>query len=194
MTRNRRLRHWWPLVVVGVVAAIVYCSHPLAPLPAPSGDGEFTDLSWRVRAFGIVPVLDVRGFAVSMPRFDLGKDHTASYRVSRLPDIGQECKVFLAIDDPQGRWFARDEEIRKLRGFLTIEVIDGRGELIRHAEGPLSAYTWGYWRDAEHLYRSDALPFQARPGEEYTMRVVYQADPALAGFQGYCSLECGARK
>jgi hypothetical protein len=194
LVKRRWLRRWWLLGVAVVLAAAGYCCLPLAPLPAHSGDGEFTDLSWRAKACGLVPVFDVRGFAVSMARFDLGKDHTASYRVSHLPDIGCACMLYLAVDDPQGRWLMRDQEIRKLRGSLTLEVLDSSGELIRHAQGPLSEYIWGYWRGADRLHQMDALSFASRPGEEYTLRVVYQADPALAAYQGYCYLECGGRK
>jgi hypothetical protein len=189
---RRRSRRWWFLGGVAVAAAIGYRCLPLAPLPAASGDGEFTDLSWRARAC-FVPVIDVRGYAVTMPRFELGKDHTAAYRVARLPDIGRQCNLYLAIDDPQGRWLMRDEEIRELRGKLRLEVIDGDGRVIHHADGPLSDYIWGYWREANRLHQTDALSFRPQPNEEYTLRVVYQADPTLATYWGYCYLECGGR-
>jgi hypothetical protein len=193
LTKRRSSRRRWILgaVAVAVAAAVGYRCLPLTPLSAPEGDGEFTDLSWRARACG-VPVIDVRGFAVSMPRFDLGKDHTAEYRVARLPDIGRECMLYLAIDDPQGRWFMRQDEIPKLRGSLTLEVIDGDGSVVSHAEGPLSAYVWGYWRAADRLYQMDASSFPTR-SSKYTLRVVYQTDPALATYWGYCYLECKAR-
>jgi hypothetical protein len=191
LMKRGKSRRWWLLGVVAVAAVVGYRCLPLTPLPAPSGDGEFTDLSWRARAC-FVPVIDVRGFAVSMPRFELGKDHTADYRVAHLPDIGQECGLYLAINDPQGRWVMRDDEIRKLRGSLTLEVLDGDGRVIRRAEGALSAYVWGYWRGADRLHQMDALFFRTR-SEGYTLRVAYKADPALAGYWGYCDLECGER-
>jgi hypothetical protein len=194
LMKQRGPRRWWLVGVVVVAAAIGYRCLPLAPLPAPSGDGEFTDLSWRARACGVIPVFDVRCYAVSMPRFDLGKNHTADYRVAHLPDIGRACELYLTIDDPQGRWVMRDDEIRKLRGSLVLEVIDAHGAVLCHAEGPLRDYIWGYWRDADHLYQMDAVSFPTRPGEEYTLRVVYQADPALATYQGYCQLQCGGPK
>jgi hypothetical protein len=191
---RRRLKHWWLLGVVAMVAAVGYRCLPLAPLPPHSGDGMFADLSWQGKAFGIFSVFDVRGFAISMPQFDLGKDHNASYRVNNLPDIGQECRLYLAIHDPQGRWLMRDKEIRKLRGSLTLEVIDRDRGLISHAEGPLSDYVWGYWRAANRLYQMDAPSFASHSGEEDTLRVAYQADPGLAGYRGYCYLECGGHK
>jgi len=164
LTKRRNSRCWWILGVVGVAVAVTvgYRCLPLTHLPAPEGDGEFTDLSWRARVCG-VPVIDVRGFAVSMPRFDLGKDHTADYRVARLPDVGRLCMLSLAIDDPQGRWLMRDAEIRKLRGSLMLEVIDRDGKVICHAERSLSDYIWGYWRGADRLQQVDALSFQPRP-------------------------------
>ena len=191
LVQRRRSRRWWLIGLVAVALAVGYRCLPLTPLPAHEGDGEFTDLSWRVRACG-VPVIDVRGFAVSMPRFDLGQDHTDEYRVARQPDIGRECGLYLAIDDPQGRWLMRDDEIRKLRGSLTLEVIDDDGRVIRRAEGPLSAYIWGYWQGADRLHQMDALFFPIRPNQ-YTLRVTYQADPILATWWGYCYLECKAR-
>jgi hypothetical protein len=143
-----------------------------------------------------LPILNFRGFAVSMPPFDLGKDHTASYRVSRLPDIGRECQLYLAIDDPRHRWNFRDKEIRKLHGSLRLEVVDGQGATIGQSVGPLSDHVWGFWRDAHRLYHEQMgrLRFPARADEEYTLRVVYQADPSLEGYEGYCYLECGGRK
>ena len=189
MPNRRRSRRWWLLVVVAVAAFAGYRFLPPKALPAHSGDGEFTDLSWRARACG-VPVIDVRGYAVSMPRFNLGQDYTAEYRVARLPDIGRECRLYLAIDDPQDRWLFRDDEICKLRGALRLEVIDANGDVVYHSEGPLSSYVWGNWFGAHRLYQLEAERFLPDPGNEYTLRVVYQADPALAGYCGYCYLEC----
>jgi hypothetical protein len=191
---RRKSRLWWLLGVVVVVAAVGYHCRPLEPLHAHSGDGEFTDLSWRSRFWGVFPVFDVRGFAVSMPGFDLGKDHTASYRVNHLPDIGRECMLYLAIDNPQDQWITRGEELRKLRGSLMLEVIDGDSKVIYHAQGSLSDYIWAWWNGKTLLYQLDALSFASRPSEEYTLRVIYHADPGLALYQGYCYLACGGRK
>ncbi len=197
MTKHRGLRRWWLLVgvaAVAVLAVIGYRCLPMAPLPAHTGDGDFTDISWRAKAFGLVSIWDVRGYTVSMPRFDLGKDHTATYRVSRLPDIGLPCQLSLTFDDPKGRWFIPDERvISKLRGSLMLEVRDRHREVLLHTEGPLSDYTWGHWRNAAHVYWEDAVTFRARPEEEYTIRMVYQGNPALANYQGYCCLECGGK-
>jgi hypothetical protein len=87
----------------------------------------------------------------------------------------------------------RDDDIHRLHGSLTLEVIDGAGEGICHEEGPLSGYVWGNWLGAHRLYQMDAQSFPVRRGEEYTVRVVYRADPALAGYRGYCYLQCGGR-
>jgi hypothetical protein len=194
LTNRRNSRRWWFLAGVVAVAVLAYCNLPFTPLPAHSGDGDFTDLSWRPRALGVLPVYNVQGFAVSMPRFGLGEDHTSEYRFGRLPDIGCQCELYLAIDDPGGRWLMRDDDIRKLQGSLSLKVMDAGGEIICHEEGPLRDYIWGYWRGANRLYQEDALWFRTRPGEEYTLRVEYHADPALANFQGYCYLQAGGRK
>lgn len=190
---RKRLRRWCLLgVVVGIVA---YLCLPPAPLTSHAGDGEFADISLRGNVCGL-PILNFRGFAVSMPRFDLGVDHTATYRVSRLPDIGRPCHLYLAIEDANRRWFMRDADIRKLQGSLRLEVLGGQGEIIRQSEGPLKDYRWGFWGDAHRLYHDEIGPleFPAHRGEEYALRVVYHADPALAGYEGYCYLECRVRK
>jgi hypothetical protein len=183
---------WW-IVVAAVVAVVAWRCWPLGPLQAHTGDGTFADLSWRARAFG-VPVFDVRGFSVSMPGFDMGDPHQDEYRVASLPDIGRDCMLYLAIDDPQYQWLGRDSEIHQLRGRLRLEVIDGRGEVVRQAEGPLGEWVWGNWRGAHRLHKMFAMSFPARHDQEYTLRVSYSGDQALAGMRGYCYLECGARK
>jgi hypothetical protein len=123
------------------------------------GDGEFADLSWRARACGI-PVFNVRGFSVSMPRFDLGHDYSADYRVSHLPDIGLPCQLYLAIDDPQDRWLMRDDDIHGLRGSLTLVALDGSGEVVCHEEGLLSGYVWG--TGAARIACTSSMPSRSR--------------------------------
>src|SRR5205809_1111079 len=110
-----RSRGWWRrLAVVAAVSTIAWWCWPPRPIQPPTGDGTFTDLSWRVWAFGVVPAFDVRGYAVSMPGFDLGEPHRAAYHVARLPAIGRDCTLYLAIDDPQNVWLFKDREIKEL--------------------------------------------------------------------------------
>jgi hypothetical protein len=75
MSKGPISRRWWLLcaiVIVAVVAVVYHCLPP-TPLTPHTGDGEFTDISWRGRVF-FLPMVNIRGFAVSMPPFDLGQD------------------------------------------------------------------------------------------------------------------------
>lgn len=176
-----------------MLALVIWRCLPMRPLQAHTGDGTFTDLSWRGRACG-VPVFEVRGFSVSMPTFDMGESHHAEYRVAHLPDIGRECMLYLAIDDPQHQWLFNDGEICQLRGHLRLEVLDEQGQVICQAEGALGKWVWGNWRGAHRLHQMFALSFSAIHDQEYTLSVLYSGDRALAGLRGYCSLECGGHK
>jgi hypothetical protein len=154
----------------------------------------FADLPWRPRILG-VPILDVRGYSISMPAFDMGGPHRAEYRVSQLPDIGRDCTLYLAIDDPGGRFLFQDSEVSRLRGVLRLEVMNAQG-VIHRAEGPLWDWTWNHRADEprHRLYQSHAfLELPPRAGQEYTLRISYSGDELLAGFRGYCYLECGRR-
>src|SRR5262249_11002267 len=56
--------------------------------------------------------------------------------------------------DNQGRWLMRDDDIRKLRGFLRLEVADPDGRVMYHGEGPLGSFIWGNWRGGRAASRS----------------------------------------
>jgi hypothetical protein len=187
-------RRWrWGLAVAPVVAVGAWWCSCLGPLHAHTGDGTFADLSRPIWACGI-PVFNLRGYSVSMSGFDMSDPHHAEYRVAGLPNIGEKCMLYLAMDDPEDKWLMQYAAIRKLSGHLRLEALDEQGELLCHAEGPLSEWIWGNWRGAHRLYKLHALSFRARRGREYTLRLSYEGDRALAGMHGYCYLECGAHK
>jgi hypothetical protein len=191
VARPRRWK-WW-LLGATVAALVAWWCWPLRPLQAHTGDGAFTDLSWQARALGF-PVFTMRGFSVSMPGFDMGESRQAEYHIAHLPDAGHDCMLYLAIDDPQGKWLGKGREIERVRGRLRLEVADARGQVMSQAEGALAEWVWGYWRGAHRLYQMDASSFSARGDQEYTLQVSYTGDSALAGMRGYCYLECRGPK
>jgi hypothetical protein len=181
------------LIVAAVVGTTAWWFWPLRPIQPPTGDGTFTDLSWRVPLLPGLPLYTVRGYAVALPAFDLGQPHSAEYRVGRLPDIGRECALYLAVDDPGVRWLGRDQEIRKFRGRLRLRLTVVRGEELR-PEGRLSEWVWGHWKGAHRLYQMSAVSFTPRPDALYTLRVDWDGEAGLAGVRAYGYLECGGRK
>jgi hypothetical protein len=166
----------------------------LRPLPAHTGDGEFTETTVRGRLCPGGPSLfDFRGYSVTFSSFDMAADYRAEYRVAHLPDIGRKCVLFLGIDDPSFVWFARDDKQRLFHSRLCLEVVDGDGEVICQDEAPLGRWNWSFG-DGQHrlsqLYGSRFTPAHDRA---YTIRVTYAGDKVLSGCRGYCYLECGPR-
>jgi hypothetical protein len=188
-------KKWWRWVVPVFLAVIVWRWLPLRPLPAHTGDGEFADITVRGRLFPGGPSLyDFHGYSVTFPSFDMTADHCAEYRVSRLPEIGLDCRLYLGIDDPGLKWWARDEEQRQLRAWLRLEVVDEKGEVIHQGEGRLGKWQWGMWDWQHRLYPKDApfrLSFRPAHHQTYLFRMKYTGDEALAGRRGYCYLQCG---
>jgi hypothetical protein len=141
--------------------------------------------------------LEVPAYSISFPEFDLGKRHEATYKVSSLPSIGKSCTLFLAVEDPDNRWFMRDDEISQLTGKLMIEVLDARGNVLSRAEDKLGRFVWGNWLGAHRLYympEQDPQPrFIPDPSEKYTCRIKYSGDPQLDSLKGYLYFQCGPR-
>jgi hypothetical protein len=185
---------WW--VVVGVVVAVVWWYMLPARMSPHTGDGEFADLSVPIRLCCVVepPVFIVRGYSVTFSDFDMGADYGAEYRVTNLPDISRDCKLYLGIDDHKGEWFTRTEKIRRLHADLGLEVVDGNGDVLCQANGPLINWVWGFWHGQCRLHQMSALSFSPTHDQTYTFRLKYTGDKALTGLRGYCYLECGARK
>lgn len=182
-----------PVIMVSVVALVTWWCVPAKPLQAHTGDGDFADLSRKVRLIGNM-TSELRGFSVSMPRFDLGQAYHAEYRIARLPNIRRDCRLYLAIHDADDVWGSKENEIRALRGTLRFEIVNKHGVRVCEAEGPLSQWGWGHWCDAQRLGKHPGCSFRAREDEAYTLRISYSGEPALAGMSGFCYLECGARK
>lgn len=129
----------------------------------------------------------------SFPHFDLGEDYAASYQVSGLSDIGPYFSFYLAIEDPEGRWFGRDAEIKELAGSLRLQILDGAGNVIAESSGRLSDHVWSYQRGAHLLYSREPFgppEFSPKRDEQYTLRISYTADPKLTSFTGYGYLKC----
>ena len=168
------------------IGLLVFLACVPRAIPPHVGDGEFADLT-----YGVPVVFTVPGYVVSFPRFDLGSSYTATNHVTRLPDIGRDCRLHLAIDDPREQWLFKFEKIRALRGSLRLEVLDSEGAVLGKCEGPLSDYIWGHWRGAHRLYQLAGPSFRPDTSAEYTVRVSYEPDPGLASFEGYGYLECG---
>jgi hypothetical protein len=183
---------WW--ILVFFLAIIVWRCLPLRPLPAHTGDGEFTENTVRGRLFSVYgPSLwDFRGYFITFPGFDMTADSRAEFRVAHLPQIGPDCRLILGVNDPGCKWFARDQEQRQLRARLHLEILDARGEVIRQADGRLGEWVWGFW-NGQHRLQQSSLEFSPSHDQEYTFRLTYTGDEALAGLRGYCYLECGPR-
>lgn len=189
-----RLGRW--LVIGALVVLLLWRWLPLRPLLPHKGDGEFADVT--VRGKVCVPcgpsLWDFRAYSVTFPDFDLTADHRAEYTVAGLPEIGRDCMLYLAIDDPVAEWMARDEKIRPLRAHLLMEIVREDGEVIRRGEGALGQWTWGFSDGKHRLYQlSSLLQFPPSHAEAYTFRVSYTGDQTLAGLRGYCYLLCRQR-
>jgi hypothetical protein len=180
--------------MVVVVVAVVWGYLPSRPLTAHVGDGEFAETTVRGRLFPGGPSLfDFRGYSVTFPSFDLTADHRAEYRVSRLPEIGRHCTLYLGVDDPGARWFARDQEQRRLQARLRLEVVDEDGEVICLDEAPLGQWNWSFVDGQHRLSQLYGSRFRPSHDRAYVFRLSYTGDERLAGLRGYCYLGCGPK-
>lgn len=158
---------------------IAACGRPAAH----QGDGVFADLSGKAGPL-------IRGYAISMPEFDLGEPFKAEYRLSKVPSIGRECGVYLVIPRRAGE-FLKDE--KHCDGSLRLELTDSRGSTVMSADGRLGDYTWALGGRYE-LYQLDETFFTPDPAEQYVLRVSYEPDPRLEHMHGHIYLQSGGYK
>jgi hypothetical protein len=156
----------------------------LTPVPAHRGDGDFRDISWRSGP------LAVRCYDISMPSFDLGGSQAAEYRVAALPDVWDDCGVYLAYRDPQ---LLSDRLRRQLGGRLELEVLDGRGRVVAQARGSLKDFICFETRDLHAFYQHPNSFFAPDGGERYTVRLSYTPAAELAGRRGFVYLRAGGK-
>jgi hypothetical protein len=185
MSRRSALR------LAAVATALVVCLSAgrslfvLRPLSAHHGDGTFADITRRTP-------FALPGYTVSMPAFDLALPHQAEYRMSRLPDIGRDCGLFLAIRDPDDGWWGRDQA--HLAGELRLELLDAEGRAVVRVNGRLGEYIWCGKRELSALYQPRKSFFRPDSRQEYRARVWYTPDPRLAGYEGFVYLWAGGTK
>jgi hypothetical protein len=152
------------------------------PLLTPhEGDGTFADISRR--AVFVMP-----GYAISMPAFDLGESHQAEYRVSRLPDIGRDCGLYLAFHTDDNRWWQGTTSSR-VGGHLRLELLDADDQTVVNVSGKLGKYIWYGRGDLCALYKLHESFFRPDSRQEYRARIWYTPDSQLAGYKGFVYLE-----
>jgi len=159
----------------------------MAPIRGHRGDGQFQDIT---RFLGPIPI---RGYTISMSKFDMGEPYQAEYHVAELPNIGQHCGVYLAFDDPADSWVFKDT--KNVGGQLRLELLNSRGTVLVDTSGKLGDYLWygefGGRSDFHALYKLDESFFVPDRREEYLLRVSYVPDPSLRGYKGYAYLRSG---
>ena len=185
-------------IVAGITAPAIACllfcclscnAIRLRPIVPHEGDGVFHDLSAGRFFFP--------GYGVSFPEFGLDKLYEATFRVSRLPRLGPNCGVFIAIIDNDWR-LGHDEE-RAAAGDVSLQVLDSRGVSVMHVRGRLREFVWSNvctktpGEQHHMLYQYPASFFTPSTSELYTIRVSYSPDPALASYKGYAYLQCLVR-
>ncbi len=153
-------------------------------MSAHEGDGTFADRSWWAGPFA------VPGYSIKMNEFDLGQSFQATYKISRLPDIWRTCGLYLAFNDPNGRL----DDKPLVKGRIHLELIDSNGNAIINVSGNPSEFTWYGNRDMHALYQRQRSSFAPRTAEQYVVRISYDPEPGLSGFQGYVYLKCGGNK
>lgn len=149
--------------------------------PTPHrGDGAFANSSWF---FG--PVY-VRGYTISMPKFNLGAPHEATYELSDLANIREKCGVYLAIEHP-----ASEIDEKQVEGFLKWELMNSKGEIVMTAEGRLGDFIWSDGTPSYKLYKLNETFFTPDSNEDYRLRITYLPDPQLDGAKGFVYLRSG---
>lgn len=137
-----------------------------------------------------------RGYSVTFPEFDMGREYKASFQFSRFPTIGRKCGVYLAFHDPSNYFNAisKRERAKLLEATVRIELLDDSGQRAVDIEGKLQDFVWYGFKDLHALYLTDRSFFTPDTSREYLLRVRYRPDERLAQFRGFAYLECDGGK
>jgi hypothetical protein len=121
-----------------------------------------------------------------MPKFDLGSPHEATYELSDLANIREECGVYLAIEN-----LASTIDEKQVEGYLKWELVDSKGEIVMKAEGRLGDFIWSDGAPLHKLYKLEESFFTPDRSATYQLRITYLPDPQLDGAKGFAYLRSG---
>lgn len=191
MTTTRLLKKGIASLGIGLLLIIGYAAYSvfaMPHIPPHRGDGRFQDISKREGPFAL------RGYTVVFDGLDLSKPQKACYQFSSLPDIGLECALYFAIQDPHDVIESRQER-RFDRGHLTLRLSTSAGSVLREINGKLNEFIWARFGRGDHLmYQLNRSFFFPDVAERYTLEISYTPDPQLVGFTGHACIQCGGVK
>jgi hypothetical protein len=156
-------------------------------IPPPQGDGTFSNISRRYGPFA------APGYKITMPEFEMSDKVAAEYQIVNMPSIGEDCYLFFAIRNPEKDPFAG------LRGLtdasVAIELVEKSGEPIIAMSGKLHEFRiMVSSNNYMSLYQLGKSSFVPKEGGDYVIRLKFDGDPHMRGYQGFLYLQSRVRK
>lgn len=179
-------RCWLTVFVLACATLVGYVAYQLRPITPPEGDGVFQDLS------GWIGPIPYPGYHIKFPKFDLSHPFHAQYRLSRLPNVGDRCGLYLVLIDAKGEW-PWDRDYSKVGGRLALRLSKSDGKDVVSVDGPLGKYVWWGFMNKHGLYQDHSRShFYPDRFESYTLTITYEPAPELFGINGYVYLQTGS--
>jgi len=188
MNRRRFAITMIAVAAIGLLAYRLRGVYMFLDIPPHIGDGEFQNISRRDGP------LVMNGYRINSDPIDLSNDYERKMAISRLPNIGVNCKLFFVIEGLDNRLEERELRHRLGHAKTALELKDSRGKAIASIKGYLRDLVLSTRMDRLELYPLPFHVFAPDSNESYTLTISYTGDPKLASINGYAWIQCGGRK